>query len=62
MHMLLLVSLAAIVVAMVIPDEREALDMAIEGVLESFCLRPSAIFSEVLSLLCILDTLSAPSG
>ncbi len=47
---------------MVIPDEREALDMAIEGVLESVCLRPAVIFLGTLSLLCILDTLSAPSG
>lgn len=47
---------------MVIPDEREALDTAIEGVPESFRFLPMLIFSGILSLLRTLHTLSAPSG
>lgn len=47
---------------MVIPDEREALDTAIEGVPESFPFPPMLTFSGILSLLCTLHTLSAPSG
>lgn len=56
------VSVFVCVYVMVIPDEMEALDTAIEGVPDSFRFPPLLIFSGILSLLCTLHTLSAPSG